>query len=366
MERTINGYTYTIDSSWVDSLSEDEKKMLTTGLDLSNIETQDKINASNPQKLSRSFNANYDDEVDWRNRNGKICVTPVKNQAPLNSCVSFATCALLESMNIIEHDASLDLSEADLFLCGSHGPYDYGWWINLAAEEVIRRGVTLESLFPYASGYTPSLHCSIDPSRNNNSYTIDNYTILYSMEEQKTWLTNIGPLMAHMYTDQYFSSYHSGVYFTNEGSGPSHVIEIIGYSESGQYWICKNSWSTGFGMDGYFYMGYGSAYTESWYKLGVQGIKKWTPVPLFLNQEYFNAYEYAYNYHNFINVYSDSSWHATTDANWLTITTSGNITNFSLDISINANTSPCPKLALITVSNSTDEKTLLIKQRPAI
>ena len=54
-------------------------------------------------------------------RNGNH-VTPVKDQGNCGSCVSFCSCGLVESMSSIEQHQLLDLSEADLHFCSSHGP----------------------------------------------------------------------------------------------------------------------------------------------------------------------------------------------------------------------------------------------------
>src|SRR5438045_2097952 len=50
--------------------------------------------------------------VDWRNHNGNH-VSPVKDQGGCGSCVSFGSCALIESKSSIENGHLLDLSEAD-------------------------------------------------------------------------------------------------------------------------------------------------------------------------------------------------------------------------------------------------------------
>src|SRR5688500_8365488 len=58
--------------------------------------------------------------MDWRNNGGNF-VTSIKDQQNCGSCVSFATCATIESrIRIVCRNAALavDLSEAHLFFCG--------------------------------------------------------------------------------------------------------------------------------------------------------------------------------------------------------------------------------------------------------
>lgn len=94
----------------------------------------------------------FDPAVDWRNRNGNH-VTPVKDQGGCGSCVSFCTSATVESMASIEKGQLLDLSEADLHFCSSHGASCGGWWPDQAIEQVKTRGIPDEACFPYAKAF---------------------------------------------------------------------------------------------------------------------------------------------------------------------------------------------------------------------
>jgi hypothetical protein len=61
-----------------------------------------------------------------------------------------------------------------------------------------------------------------------------------------------------------FLSYTSGVYqhVTGDYYG-LHAIEVIGYSDSGQYFIAKNSWGTGWGQGGFFMIAYSETGTTT-------------------------------------------------------------------------------------------------------
>lgn len=91
---------------------------------------------------------NFAPAVDWRNRNGNH-VTPVKDQKSCGSCVSFGTTATVESMASIEKGQLLDLSEADLHFCSSHGASCGGWWPDQAYNEIKNRGIVPEAIYPY-------------------------------------------------------------------------------------------------------------------------------------------------------------------------------------------------------------------------
>ncbi|MCC6725138.1 MAG: hypothetical protein IT258_11555, partial [Saprospiraceae bacterium] len=230
--------------------------------------------------------AEFAPAVDWRNRNGNH-VTPVKHQGGCGSCVSFCTVAVTESMASIEKGQLLDLSEADQHFCSSHGPNCGGWWHDAAFQQIKNRGVCDEACNPYASSFTnndiwngtPS--CKSCADRNNRAVKITNITTLNSTTDAKNYLTNTGPLAAilEVYTD--FFSYQNGVYHKVSGVLEGlHCVTVIGYNETGQYWICKNSWGAGWGDGGFFCIAYGECKIDAYPKIGVSGIvlppaRKW-------------------------------------------------------------------------------------------
>jgi hypothetical protein len=198
--------------------------------------------------------------VDWRSVGGKNHVTPVKDQGACGSCVSFCCCAAIESTVSIINGGSIDLSEADLHFCSSHGASCGGWWPSDALAEAARRGVPLEDQFPYASAFDPSGNpsCKISPTRDAQLYRPSGSSALSTMAERKQWLATRGPVCAviHVYDD--FFAYSSGVYrHVTGGHAGYHCIEVFGYSDQDQCWLAKNSWGTGWGDGGYFRIGYG-------------------------------------------------------------------------------------------------------------
>ena len=90
----------------------------------------------------------------------------------------------------------------------------------------------------------------------------------------KDWVSTKGPLTAcyTVYSD--FMGYRSGVYrkTANATRRGGHCVAIVGYNDAGNYWICKNSWGSGWGDNGYFKIAYGEVGidNEVW---GVEGIE---------------------------------------------------------------------------------------------
>jgi len=201
--------------------------------------------------------------VDWRNRGGNH-VTPVKDQGNCGSCVSFCTSAVVESMASIEKGQLLDLSEADLHFCSSHGPNCGGWWPDQAIAAVKTRGIPDEACFPYASAFAappPNPKCVIGPNRDARAVKVTTSGTLANIVDRKNYLSNVGPCCAVFEVFNDFFSYGSGVYHHVTGASVGlHCVQVIGYSEAEQCWICKNSWGAGWGgSGGFFKIAYGEA-----------------------------------------------------------------------------------------------------------
>ncbi|MFH1198090.1 MAG: C1 family peptidase [bacterium] len=80
---------------------------------------------------------------------------------------------------------------------------------------------------------------------------------------------NNGPVIACFYVYEDFSPFFSGnptgIYHYN-GTSPlssSHGVVIVSYNDDDDYWLCKNSWGSGWGDGGYFKIGYGECGIET-------------------------------------------------------------------------------------------------------
>lgn len=186
---------------------------------------------------------------DWRNTKGASWVTPIKDQGGCGACVGFATVATIESAIEIYRGnpkPTPDLSEADLFFGG--GASCYGWQFDRALNRAQSAGIADEACWPY-DGDGPC------PDRASRATKIASWK---TITNPKDWIATNGPIMTGMEVNWDFFCYTDGVYTYDYGDFiGNHAICVVGYDDTQKCWICKNSWGTSWGEDGFFKIAYG-------------------------------------------------------------------------------------------------------------
>ncbi len=212
---------------------------------------------------SRSITAAYQEQqldlpssYDWRDYNG---VSPVKDQDGCGSCWDFAAVGALEAMVKINSGIEFDLSEQQVLSCAAFGWGCSGGWMDTAWELFREEGAVLESCMPYQAD--DSVACTQDAC--DKYATTDGWVdVPNNVEAIKEKVLNHGPVATTFTVYSDFSSYTGGCY-EHEGDDPiNHAVVIIGWQDTlcgGEgAWLVKNSWGEGWGMDGYFWIKYGS------------------------------------------------------------------------------------------------------------
>ena len=219
---------------------------------------------------------------DLRNVNGQNFITNIRDQGFCGSCVAFGTVATAEgtSRRLANNpNLNIDLSEAQLFYCYGHNDgrnCDNGWWPDNALNHFRNDGLVDEGCYPYTAG---DQNCSNLCSNWTTRLTkISNWHSMTSVTEMKNWISTKGPLVACFTVYDDFYSYTTGIYSHVRGNVVGgHCVSIIGYSDTEQYWICKNSWGTIFGENGFFRIAYGQCGidAEMWAVDGIMNMGKW-------------------------------------------------------------------------------------------
>jgi len=199
---------------------------------------------------------------DLRNVGGQNFITPIKDQGGCGSCVAFGSVATVEgTFRRQRNDPTLavDLSEAELFYCIARAQgrnCGNGWWCDKGLDAFKTDGVVDEACYPYTAG---DQNCANRCADWQNRLTkITNWHTITSAADMKAWISTRGPLSCAFSVYNDFFSYKSGVYRHVSGAlAGGHCVSCVGYNDAGGYWICKNSWGTGWGENGFFCIGYG-------------------------------------------------------------------------------------------------------------
>ena len=244
------------------------------------------------------------DSWDWRNAtyngiNGNW-ISPVRDQGKCGSCGSFAAIACFESaykLYIGNPNLDVDFSEQYMVSCGKEWIGDQNLFVRMRGcngatllgvlEFIKEYGAINESCFPYISGedgFEPPCSDKCE-SWNQERIMTKKYKVVKTdyvrkgifisdtnPKNIKNALVQYGPLTTGFLVFEDFLNYSGGVYELNR-SKPwnllgGHGALIVGYKDdpsidSGGYWICKNSWGSDWGEDGFFRIKYDDFY--KWY-----------------------------------------------------------------------------------------------------
>lgn len=197
------------------------------------------------EKINEGFKAT----VDWRTQG---IITPIKNQGQCGSCWAFAATAAHESYQIQNRNQpkTLTLSEQQLVDCSTGSPYENqgcnGGYAVRALEYIKDFGQTTNSSYPYKAA---NGQCQ-NPKGAYRPYGVAELAGCAEIEYelQKT------PMAVRVDASNW-KSYASGI-FNTCGTSINHAVFMVGSSE--EAWTIKNSWSAGWGEQGYIRLAKGN------------------------------------------------------------------------------------------------------------
>ncbi len=195
------------------------------------------------------------DTMDWRP------YAPIaRNQNPCGTCWIFCSLGDMEIQMNIDGLGSWDFSEDHLKECNVFNTQCAGggnFW--MSGNYLQKSGARLESCQPY---HPYDYHCvtACEPVYRLREFR----TVANTVAAIKDAL-NHGPVITSMNAAMLGSAFDSynGSYVISGGTATStdHCVMIVGYddpafSPTENFWIVRNSWGTGWGDNGYFYINY--------------------------------------------------------------------------------------------------------------
>jgi len=196
--------------------------------------------------------------IDWR---AKGIMTSVKDQGECGSCWTFGTAETIESYYALGKGTIMDLSEQQILdctpnlkHCGGTGGCG-GGTAQLAMDRIVAMGgITAEWQYPYTSYFGVAEKCKFQSNnKTQNPYAhLSSWTRLPENNQDAVInaLATIGPLIVNVDAASW-AHYETGIFNGCNQTHPdiNHVVELVGYAPD--YWIVRNSWSTGWGEMGY-------------------------------------------------------------------------------------------------------------------
>ena len=238
-------------STWsMDAYAWDGKPLPTLGL----------ANSTHPLSLTYNLHeTGLPAKVDWRKTPYGTRVTSVQDQDGCGACVAYAITGQIESAIEIAQNSTNprpDLAEMEFF----KGSCQSGWIFERAYPVAISPGLMTQSCY--------------DSGTCKDRVTIASWTTTKSPKEA---LQN-GPIVTGCDWDTPWFYYDGGIIneYTGDVAG-GHALCVVGYDDSQNCWIVKNSWGTGWGESGFFRIdyttaaeaGFGTSYP--WYTITVKG-----------------------------------------------------------------------------------------------
>ncbi len=295
-------------------------------------------------------------------------VTPIRDQGDCGSCWAFATTAALESQELKSTNgvgwSDLDLSEQVLVSCGGAGNCN-GGYIDRASNFIESTGLPTETCFPYTA---TNNNCSNARCTSWQSVTSEITgwqwvaTTSPTVDGLKSALVTYGPLVTTMAVYNDFFSYRQGVYSYVGGNGDTyqggHAIEIIGYDDTQQAFIVKNSWGAGWGEAGFFLIAYsqlGNPVQFGYYTIAYVGYKanqttcSYSISPTSVSVTYSGG-----SASDTVSSQPGCSWTAASNASWISVTSGANGTyNGTVNYNIGANSTSSNRSGTLTIAGKT-------------
>lgn len=198
------------------------------------------------------------DEFNWLD---EMPFDYVKDQGPCGSCYAFSAIGNLEALYYLQNKKSIRLSEQMIVDCDDDDAGCNGGLMDIVFNWIKNNGgIQLGEDYPYTGRQGK---CVSDSSKYVKDLKVVGFTKKQYMNEKdmKEMLYETGPLAIALNADL-LDAYKGGIILSDVNECDpdiiNHAVVLVGYGYDKEndldYWICKNSWNTDWGENGYFRM----------------------------------------------------------------------------------------------------------------
>jgi hypothetical protein len=196
-----------------------------------------------------------------------------ENQGSCGSCWAFSMSATVQDSYKYQTGKDFDTSEQHILSCTKPGEYSCnGGFFDYGRHMTPFGGVTGAS-WPY-SATDEACRSGLNHQLKIKSWSYTPGGDNPSVDEIKAAIYRYGIASVGVAADQAFSNYSGGIFQDSGSRDLNHAVNVVGWSDSGQYWILKNSWGASWG-DGTGHMKI---------KWGANGVGAWANYVVFDDQ----------------------------------------------------------------------------------
>ena len=193
-------------------------------------------------------------------------IAPIQDQGSCGDCWAFGSVAAFEASHANAHGSLVKYAEQDMLDCSGGGSCTGGWY-GAVFNRMISDGVATETAYPYTAVQGS---CQSPPRAHALSWNYVAGIAMPSTAAIKEAICTHGPVTVAVYATGPFQAYTTGTFNEQAAPTPStinHAVALVGWDETKHAWLLRNSWGTGWGMNGYMWIKYGSdnvGYAAAW------------------------------------------------------------------------------------------------------